>query len=286
MSPALQFTLSLLVGVLTGILSGMFGIGGAVISTPAIRALGATALQAIGSTLPSILPSSIVGFAALSARELDLVAASCCGSLCSACPHRSAVPHCQASSLATVMLLMVLTAGARRVHGVSHRVPDRTHPRTLEPRTQQRVVASSRSSGSRPARFPGCSASAAASSWFPRSRPGSACRCSETIATSLACVGIFAIPGTITHGISGTSTGRSRSPLAIGAIPGARIGAHFTINAGDRMLRLTVGAALGVIALIYGDRRGTRVGLVTRSPNTSSSIVGVKRPVNVFCWLG
>ena len=49
------------VGVLTGMLSGMFGIGGAVISTPAVRALGATPLEAIGSTLPSILPSSISG---------------------------------------------------------------------------------------------------------------------------------------------------------------------------------------------------------------------------------
>src|SRR3954463_4514996 len=56
-----QVAITLLVGVATGVLSGMFGIGGAVISTPAIRALGATALQAIGSTLPSILPSSISG---------------------------------------------------------------------------------------------------------------------------------------------------------------------------------------------------------------------------------
>src|SRR6478672_465294 len=39
----------------------MFGIGGAVLTTPAIRVLGATALEAIGSTLPSILPSSIAG---------------------------------------------------------------------------------------------------------------------------------------------------------------------------------------------------------------------------------
>jgi uncharacterized protein len=73
-----------------------------------------------------------------------------------------------------------------------------------------------------------------------------------TIATSLACVGILAIPGTITHAFLGHIDWTFAIPLAIGAIPGARIGAHFTLNAGDRMLRLTVGAALGVIALIYG----------------------------------
>lgn len=57
----LQVVLTLLLGVVTGVLSAMFGVGGAVISTPGIRALGATPLQGIGSTLPSIFPSSITG---------------------------------------------------------------------------------------------------------------------------------------------------------------------------------------------------------------------------------
>src|SRR4051812_38693631 len=39
----------------------MFGVGGAVISTPGIRALGATAFVAVGSTLPSIIPSAASG---------------------------------------------------------------------------------------------------------------------------------------------------------------------------------------------------------------------------------
>ena len=58
---ALQIVLTVAVGVMGGVLSGMFGIGGAVVTTPAIRVLGATTFQAIGSTLPSILPSSIAG---------------------------------------------------------------------------------------------------------------------------------------------------------------------------------------------------------------------------------
>ena len=48
-------------GFFTGVLSGMFGVGGAVVSTPAIRALGATPLEAVGCTLPSIIPSAISG---------------------------------------------------------------------------------------------------------------------------------------------------------------------------------------------------------------------------------
>ena len=42
---ALADVLTLLAGFVTGVLSGMFGVGGAVVSTPAIRALGATPLS-------------------------------------------------------------------------------------------------------------------------------------------------------------------------------------------------------------------------------------------------
>jgi uncharacterized membrane protein YfcA len=73
----------------------------------------------------------------------------------------------------------------------------------------------------------------------------------ETIATSLACVGIFAIPGTLTHWYLGHIDWTFAIGLTIGVIPGARIGARFTINAADRVLRYSVGAALGVISLIY-----------------------------------
>ena len=52
---------TLLLGFGSGVLAGMFGIGGAVITTPSIRVLGATPIQAVGSTVPAILPGSISG---------------------------------------------------------------------------------------------------------------------------------------------------------------------------------------------------------------------------------
>src|SRR5437764_14811823 len=51
----------LVVGFASGVLSGMFGVGGAVITTPGIRFLGATPIEAVGSTLPAILPGSLSG---------------------------------------------------------------------------------------------------------------------------------------------------------------------------------------------------------------------------------
>src|SRR5438270_11109254 len=44
-------------------MSAAFGVGGATISTPGIRVLGASAFVAVGTTLPSILPSALSGAA-------------------------------------------------------------------------------------------------------------------------------------------------------------------------------------------------------------------------------
>src|SRR3954447_4726632 len=52
---------ALAVGFASGVLSGMFGIGGALITTPGIRILGATPIEAVGSTVPAILPGAISG---------------------------------------------------------------------------------------------------------------------------------------------------------------------------------------------------------------------------------
>ena len=71
MSEPWQTILTLAAGVATGVLSGMFGVGGAVVSTPAIRVLGATPLEAIGSTIPSIDPVGGQRLPALPARGAD-----------------------------------------------------------------------------------------------------------------------------------------------------------------------------------------------------------------------
>jgi len=52
---------TVLVGVGAGILSALLGVGGAVITTPAVRLLGATPIEAVGSTVPAILPGAIAG---------------------------------------------------------------------------------------------------------------------------------------------------------------------------------------------------------------------------------
>src|SRR4051812_28908722 len=51
-------------------MSGLFGVGGAVISTPGIRALGCPASLAIGTTLPAIIPGAASGTARYAREQL------------------------------------------------------------------------------------------------------------------------------------------------------------------------------------------------------------------------
>jgi hypothetical protein len=71
------------------------------------------------------------------------------------------------------------------------------------------------------------------------------------IATSLVCVGAFAVPGTITHALLDHIDGRVVLALVLGVVPGARLGAALTIRATDRRLRVTVASFLGLTAVLY-----------------------------------
>jgi uncharacterized membrane protein YfcA len=244
----LEIVLTVLLGVLTGMLSGMFGIGGAVVSTPGIRLLCASAFQAIGSTLPSILPSSASGSVRYQRENFIIwtivgwtaifgVPASVLGSRLS-----DAVPG-------NGHLLMLVTAAlvgytAFRTAFPTERVLQEGRPiltgwwRFAIIGLAAGMLSGLLGIGGGILRVPLFSA------WI-------GVPLKETIATSLACVGIFAIPGTLTHWYLGHIDWVFAICLAIGAIPGAQIGAHFTIGASDRVLRYSVGTALGIIATIY-----------------------------------
>jgi uncharacterized protein len=72
-----------------------------------------------------------------------------------------------------------------------------------------------------------------------------------TVATSLVCVGLFAVPGTITHAALGGIDWSYAVPLTAGVVPGARLGSGLAVRATETGLRRTVAVALGIVALVY-----------------------------------
>ena len=241
--------LTLLIGVATGALSSTVGVGGAVISTPGIRVLGATPLEGVGSTLPSILPSAITG-----SRRY----------------WREGLVYLPVVAKVVPWGALMAIAGAL----ASVRFPGRGHVQMI---LSALLVLFTAWRTSRPASVDVESATAESHfEWWrcaviglgagglsgflgvgggilmvPAFRGWLRLDLKVTVATSLACVGLLAIPSMITHAIEGTIDWAFAIPLSIGVIPGAHFGSRWTVGASDRHLRLLIGIGLGAIGVAY-----------------------------------
>ena len=286
----LRDALTLLLGFATGVLSALFGIGGAIVSNPGLRALGAAPLVAVGTTLPSILPGAVSG--TLRYRREGLIdwrlitPAAAAGLLAvvggSLLSH--AVPGEGHLLLLIIALLLAFTAWrtaftrgveddpsspAGAVDNPAHLDP---RPATLPLRgASQRRGGLSRADTSGPG-SPGSEARQRRVAagiglvagllsgllgigggvvMVPAFSELLSLSLKSAIATSLVCVGIFGVPAAITHALLGDVDWRLAILLMIGVIPGAWVGAALTLRTAERRLRLAVGGFLAVVALVY-----------------------------------
>jgi uncharacterized protein len=74
----------------------------------------------------------------------------------------------------------------------------------------------------------------------------------RALGTSLVLIAIVAVPGTIVHAALGHIDWSIFAVLAIGVVPGARIGANIALGTRERTLRLMVGAFLLAVSFAYG----------------------------------
>jgi uncharacterized protein len=253
-----QLILTLLVGLVTGILSGMFGVGGAIVSQPALRALGVPALVAVGTTLPSIIPSAISGTLRYHQERLirGRVVAWTAGfgvlAAVGGAAIAPAVPGDGHILLLTVAVLVGWTA-VRLARG-GNTGPEETgeplpeHDAAAPPHATPVVLGSI---GVVAGGLSGLLGIGGGIFMVPGFVSWARLGIKEAVATSLACVGIFAIPGSITHAIFGRVDWSFAIPLAIAVIPGARVGAGLAIRASDRRLRIGVAVMLSLIAVTY-----------------------------------
>ena len=265
-------------------LSGALGVGGAIISTPGIRALGVAPLVAIGTTLPSVLPSAISG--GLRYRQeglidwravrmtvpVGMVAAVGGASLSGVVPGEG---HLLQLATAALLGLSAWRTGrtAARPPETSSETSSEAPPATSpEPETPPGAPLETPPEGP-----PHHGARAAARSFrlrcigvglvagalsgllgiggglvlVPGLHQVAGLPLRTSVATSLVCVGAFAIPGTIAHGVLGNIDWRVALLLAVTVVPGARLGAAASLRLRERRLGQVVGAFLGLVAVAY-----------------------------------
>ncbi len=267
MSDLWRILLTGLVGVVTGVLSGMFGIGGAVVSTPAIRVLGATPLAAVGSTIPSVIPSSATGAWRYGREHLVdwRIVAWTTGAGVLATVGGALLSDVVPGNGHPLMILTAVLVGfsafrlSRPVgapepeavvatEGITDAAPGLAHEEPGSERAEPwRLVLIGIAAGG----LSGLLGIGGGVLMVPAFTAWVRIPIKAALATSLACVGILAVPGLITHAALGHIDWLYALPLCVGVVPGARIGAHLTIRSEDHTLRVLVGVVLGVIAIAY-----------------------------------
>ena len=244
--------LTLVAGVATGVMSGAFGVGGAVISTPAIRALGCTAALAVGTTLPSILPGAVTGSWRYRQGELiqwKVVAFTAPAGIVAAVLGAWASPRVPGDG----HLLMVLTALLLMWSAI-------TMIRSVTPREPDEAKANLRNSQGFLATLTGICAGGLSGLlglgggiiMVPLFRRWLGLPIKNAVATSLICVGCFAIPGTITHALEGGIDWRFALWLTVGVVVGAPFGSKTALKMSDKKLQRVFGLFLAAVAVVYG----------------------------------
>jgi len=239
--------LGVLVGLVSGILAGLFGVGGGMVMTPGIQVLLGTApIVALATPLPVILPTSLMGaYTYGRAREVDTWAAAWIvgpGIL-------GAIAGAALTDVVNTRLLLVVTAvliGAQAI-GILRGAGRRRTRIEREPG---------------PAVFAGIGAAAGLISGLlgiggglimvPMMAGVLGMPLKRVLGTSLLAIAALVIPGTIVHAALHHIDWAVFVVVAIGAVPGARIGARIALGTRERTLRILVGSFLLILAVVYG----------------------------------
>jgi uncharacterized protein len=262
----LRDLLTALLGFATGFLSGLFGVGGGVISQPGMRLLGLEPLVVIGSALPVIIPGAASG-AARYAREglvrWPAVIATVPAGLLAAVAGSIASDEIPGDGhlLQLVTAALLGLSSYRMARSAPAVEPDEPLAETDAPDAPQPAPHPRQPPSDPLPRFAAIGAVSGLLSGLlgigggvvmvPAFVQLARMEVKAAVATSLVCVGAFAVPGTITHALQGHVDWRVTAALIVGVIPGARFGAAFAIRATDRRLRVVVASFLGCVAVLY-----------------------------------
>ncbi len=241
---------TVLVGVLAGALSALLGIGGATITTPAVRVLGASPILAVGSTVPAILPGAISGSLRYAREGLVdwslALSTGISGSL-------FALLGAWTSDHVDGRILMVLTAVLMLWSGISVVRGGRSGPAPEgEPAGERPSMVVLGAVGAGAGFVAGLLGVGGGIVLVPAMTGLLRVPMKRAVASSLVGVAIFSIPALITHAVLGHIDWSYAVPLMVGVVPGARLGARLTLRQSDRSVRRLFGILVIVLALVYG----------------------------------
>jgi uncharacterized protein len=245
---SLEIVLAVLSGLTAGVMSGLFGVGGGTVMTPAVQVLlGAPPIVALATPLPVIFPTAVTGaWTYRQGGQLDERAAAWMvgPGIVGAVAGAALTDVIETHLLLIVTALLLAREAVRILQGASRR------------------QAEGEASPGTPAQLAGIGLAAGFVSGLlgvgggiiivPLLMGILRMPLKRALGTSLLAIVVLVIPGTIVHAALGHIDWAIFAALTVGAVPGARIGARLALGARERTLRLLVGSFLLAVALAYG----------------------------------
>ena len=235
-----------LIGFAAGTLSGLFGVGGGIVTTPAVQyLLGATPIQAVATPLPIIFPTALAGaYSYRKAGEVDTRAAAW-----AAGPGvLGTVGGAALTDVVNADVLLLITAvllGWVAIH-VARGRQVRVREQLATPAWQFGAV------GLAAGFVSGLLGVGGGIVMVPAFTALLGMPLKRALGTSLLVISVLAIPGTIVHAALGHINWAIFLVVTLGVIPGARLGARIALGARERALRIAVGSFLLCVAVVYG----------------------------------
>ena len=250
----------ILVGTGSGVLSGMFGVGGAVLTTPGLRAFGATPVESVGSTIPAILPGALAGAWRYSREGLvEWRVALVTGGVGSACAVLGAElsDHVNGHLLMLATAALLLWGGLRSIKPAPSVARERVlvgapaPPTVVEP-TEVIDVAKALLIGIAAGLLAGLLGVGGGVLLVPAFTVLLRMAPKRAVGTSLVAVAMFSAPAMVTHALLGHINWTLALLLVAGVVPGAQLGSHLTLRGSEARLRLLMGLFFTLLALVYG----------------------------------
>jgi uncharacterized membrane protein YfcA len=246
--PALvSVALAVAVGVASGALTSLAGAGGGTLSTAGVRATGTSPTLAIGSTIPAMLPSAVVG--SLRYARAGLVnwrIALATGGVGAVLAIGGAV----VSSMVDAHYLMLVCAAILAVTGVgilrgSAAVDAAADPDAPVPSSLKAVLVGGL--GGFVAGLLGVGGGLIVVPAFSRilRMP-----LRTAVGSSLVTVAIISVPAVVAHSMYGQIDWRVAMALVVGVVPGARIGSRLAMIASEATMATVCGTVLVVLAAL------------------------------------
>lgn len=248
------------VGFAAGYFSGQFGVGGGLITTPAIRLiLDRSAAVAIGTPLVVIIPSVLtgaVGYYRHGSVDKRLVWPLAISGLFGVISGAALTAYVSAHLIMLITAMVIFLTGLKFLVPKSDRRKEEEEDRSVNTRQSgnlsRQILVKASLAGFAAGLFSGFLGLGGGVILIPLLVYVFGQEMKKALGTSLVCISVYALPGAVVHFFLRHVDLSLALVLITGAVPGAYIGSKIALKTADKTLRLLFGLFLVILSFYFG----------------------------------